>query len=323
MGFICLLCFTIHYKSFEHKGAFHNKASKSEVILGIRETKYLAGRNDWKFRSASCPDVNWEVNLSPCKVGEDFTCTNGQCISIFKRCNKNFDCLDKTDEENCSSFKLLSTYSKEVPPENLMAGDKHRSTDIAVQIDVYTINSIKAFSDIIEITYEMTMAWIDPRVIYRNIHNDNTSKQETNIPNMASMLWTPFSKMMHKNSVLGTVQHDEQSTFSSVEVDYKPSPPNWSDSFEDVNVDGKHGELKQRMRIKGNYECSFELFIYPFDSQLCPFKLTFKSINDMVISLTKRNHTITYHGPSIVGDFEILGWKIEGIMHIYIELKER
>ena len=31
----------------------------------------------------------------------EFTCTNGQCVSLIKRCNKQTDCLDESDEQGC------------------------------------------------------------------------------------------------------------------------------------------------------------------------------------------------------------------------------
>ncbi|KAG5309863.1 VGR protein, partial [Acromyrmex insinuator] len=42
-----------------------------------------------------------------CKKDE-FTCTNGECVSIKNRCNWHYDCTDQSDEENCVKPKCTS-----------------------------------------------------------------------------------------------------------------------------------------------------------------------------------------------------------------------
>ena len=38
---------------------------------------------------------------------EEFQCKNGQCIAEILRCDHVVDCLDQSDEINCSEFKFL------------------------------------------------------------------------------------------------------------------------------------------------------------------------------------------------------------------------
>lgn len=33
-----------------------------------------------------------------------FECRNGRCIEFDERCNKNNDCFDNSDEENCEHY---------------------------------------------------------------------------------------------------------------------------------------------------------------------------------------------------------------------------
>ena len=39
-------------------------------------------------------------------VCTEFTCTNGQCVSMAKQCDRQIDCMDGSDENSCMSFQL-------------------------------------------------------------------------------------------------------------------------------------------------------------------------------------------------------------------------
>ncbi|KYN07112.1 Vitellogenin receptor, partial [Cyphomyrmex costatus] len=60
---------------------------------------------------AHCPNGEDETmdchKREKCKENE-FTCTNGECISIKSRCNWHYDCTDQSDEENCIKPKCAS-----------------------------------------------------------------------------------------------------------------------------------------------------------------------------------------------------------------------
>ena len=87
-----------------------------------------------------------------CDKSKQFTCWNGECISIDKKCNQEFNCEDGSDEQECDLIKLDSEkYRKEFVPR------KHSSTEklkVKVGFDVFDIvevNQIKVrlFMDLI------------------------------------------------------------------------------------------------------------------------------------------------------------------------------
>ena len=41
-----------------------------------------------------------------CRNSTEFRCKSGQCISSTLRCNKQFECTDKSDEDHCDHGRL-------------------------------------------------------------------------------------------------------------------------------------------------------------------------------------------------------------------------
>ena len=180
---------------------------------------------------------------------------------------------------------------------------------MVINIDVLSINSIEPYLNTIEITYEMTLSWIDSRIVYMNTHTDNTTSKKIHIHNLEETLWTPFLNQIHKNSILGEIKNDEVTADSRVEVKYHPKLVNPTSSFEDLEMSGEYGTLHQKMRIKGQYECIFNLFVYPFSHQNCTFNLAFKLVNKP-LSIASHSHSIRYLGVAKLGEFEIKEWHV-------------
>ena len=55
------------------------------------------------------------MKLSGC-AGYEFTCGDGQCININKRCDQINHCRDKTDELDCRLLVLEDGYNQAIPP---------------------------------------------------------------------------------------------------------------------------------------------------------------------------------------------------------------
>ena len=62
---------------------------------------------------------NTTLKLSGCAVDE-FTCDDGQCISITNRCDQIINCRDKTDEKECRLLVLDKGYNKDISPFDLV-----------------------------------------------------------------------------------------------------------------------------------------------------------------------------------------------------------
>ena len=61
----------------------------------------------------------FDFNPKQCNPKKQFTCWNGHCIPLWKRCNEIEDCTDGSDEERCTQVKLdESKYRMTEVPRN-------------------------------------------------------------------------------------------------------------------------------------------------------------------------------------------------------------
>lgn len=57
-----------------------------------------------------------ECKIAAVNCGDDFTCNNGRCINSTLTCNKQNDCGDSSDEQNCGELKTVCPVEKRVAP---------------------------------------------------------------------------------------------------------------------------------------------------------------------------------------------------------------
>ena len=96
----------------------YNDTALKDISAIYNDTReYPMGFKVWKVTNDNCPGPPTKnLVFSGCDLNE-FTCNNGNCIKITKRCDNIIDCPDSSDESNCDRFNS-STYNKHIPPES-------------------------------------------------------------------------------------------------------------------------------------------------------------------------------------------------------------
>ena len=68
----------------------------------------------WGQTHSDGEDYTGHLKLTGCNITRQFTCDDGQCVTMEQRCNQHPDCRDRSDEQNC---KVLGEgYNRNVPP---------------------------------------------------------------------------------------------------------------------------------------------------------------------------------------------------------------
>ena len=79
-------------------------------IQGVSYAEFstlVIGKNAWEISGDYACSAIAQVkvlSLSSCSV-QQFTCTNGMCIDMFKRCDNSNDCNDKSDHKKTTNHK--------------------------------------------------------------------------------------------------------------------------------------------------------------------------------------------------------------------------
>ena len=257
------------------------------------------GRNKWAYSNEKEEDYE-SFCLSNCKLGEEFTCNSGECISMLKRCDRNFDCEDNSDELLCKGLEIPLSYSKNNAPSVSSSGN--RITRLIVQCIVEKVNFIDTINTKIGLVLTLTMFWNDSRLTFKNLHH----KGKATIRNqMSEQIWLPLHNSVHVYAVLGKILTDGNQL---VEMHGENKLPfDIETSIEDYYYSGSNNSLSMIQRFQVEYDCHFDLQNYPFDEQICRFGLDVKGKDDeKFLLIHNSSESIAYIGPKDVGDFEII-----------------
>ena len=117
---------------------------------------FTLGKHNWTIKGDEGCDHghSTELKMSGCQEG-NFTCNDGQCVSIDLRCNQLPDCRDESDENNCNILVLKEGYNKRVPPI-----DSNEPVNVSVSIDLLRLVDIYEPDYSIEIQFEIMLKWL-------------------------------------------------------------------------------------------------------------------------------------------------------------------
>ena len=124
---------------------------------------FTLGRNTWTiFEDIGCNKKNnsYEIDLkmTACKE-EDFTCYDGQCVSMTKRCDQVPNCRDDSDEKGCNILVLKEGYNKRVPPVGKNEKDELTPVPVNVSLTLLKVVDIKEEDYSIELQIQINLQW--------------------------------------------------------------------------------------------------------------------------------------------------------------------
>lgn len=162
---------------------------------------YPLGRRWWTLRHTICdlPEgEEIELSLSPCH-DDQYMCQNGECVDTSHRCNLMTDCLDGSDEEDCSFILLPKGYRKHLTPIHPVT---KAALPLTPHIDIYRFNAIDVISMTVTVEFSLSLTWRDHRLTFKNLH-DGTKKAIISTSDLEK-IWIPDYE--YKNIYSGELQ---------------------------------------------------------------------------------------------------------------------
>ena len=117
------------------------------------------------------------LKLTGCNQEGEFTCNDGQCIKMERRCNQVPNCRDESDELNCQMLLLKNGYNKNLPPITANLSENEDSilpVPVNISITLMKVVEIEETDHSIRLQFQISLQWRENRVTYQNLKIDTT-----------------------------------------------------------------------------------------------------------------------------------------------------
>ena len=123
--------------------------------------------------------------------GGEFTCDNGQCVSMAKRCDQLPDCDDGSDEKGCKLFSMVDGYNKVVSPFKRMSFLNETLVPVSINVSLKLLKMVEIDEgdNSIDLQFEIILEWRDSRIAYNNLKKNIFFNALTE--DEISMIWLP------------------------------------------------------------------------------------------------------------------------------------
>jgi hypothetical protein len=260
-------------------------ASKASGLLGTSEwTVY----ND----SRECnPAFSYKVTLTltGCSSAE-FTCVDGSCISMERRCDGRVDCGDNSDEVGCATAAVLSSYSKEMNPPPLPRETQAR---VALSVQLRAILQLDELAEIMYVKYVLLTRWTDPGLDFHNLKRN--ANQNVLSEDERTRIWVPKvifentkateTTLLDMNSIIRILPNANFS-YTKTELSHQ----------QNIHIFlGANTQVEMSRSYETEFLCLYNMAWYPFDSQTCSLDYMLDVTANTFVEL--ESGSLNYSGP--------------------------
>ena len=175
------------------------------------------------------------------------------------------------------------SYRKILPPIS-----KDKKTNIAVSMDIRSIKNIDELAMVFNAEVFISLQWRDPRLTYKNLgSNDNFFGKF-----WTEQIWLPplyFSNTESNHEII-----DDASILVEVIRLGSPKPNELHYLDEGNEYTGADNDLKLSTQQQLDFQCTFELSKFPFDTQTC--SLNIRIPREIRKFITLEPKTLNYSG---------------------------
>ena len=250
---------------------YDRKDNRSEATSSSSEASMLVGVHTFDFSnvkedicSAAEESKMLKVKVTSCNNGE-FTCNDGQCLDMEKRCDQISNCKDESDEDNCKMLVMKENYNKKIAPFQFDYKEQ-AITPAAVNVSftVMDMLSIQEVNLVFVLKFRLLMEWYDHRLKYHNLKKQRSANLLTR--EEIDKLWIPFVVFGNTENNDATKGDDDTEVTITREGNYKESPGH---IIEEINIfTGHDNRITFQQAYAKTFKCEYQLQLYPFDTQV-------------------------------------------------------
>ena len=244
---------------------------KTFAFTDASKSSFLLGSNVWKIANDSKNCNNGKpyeavLKLTGCRE-DQFTCQDGQCISMNKRCDQVSNCRDKTDEQNCKLVVVETGYNKKVAPFTVdLVTEEMSPARIDVSIDLLDVIEISEQNHKISFKFGISLGWYDHRVVYHKLKAEmgfNTLNDEE-----MGNVWIPYLIYDNTDNNEAVVISEAIQTVMAIsrEGNFNRSRMDVPDEIEIFS--GQDNKISMNQTYSKTFKCTYLIHWFPFDTQV-------------------------------------------------------
>ena len=276
--------------------SYNDKSKYAVMSLKDSTDSFPLGRKTWTVRKGICEmeDEQKTLTFSVCEGGM-FTCDDGECIELTKKCNLEEDCSDGTDEIYCDNIDFSSGYRTSLAPRT------DGGVKLFVNVSVSTFPTISTEELQFIANFELSLRWEDQRLKYKNLRNiTNLNKiEQRDIDRM----WKP--SVDFKNAVEPKTTEVDDKTSMFIHKEHDPRAGSLRREIEADVFEGEWATIIMRKEYFITFECEFELRSYPFDTQQCQMVFRLRGVTQRYMYFAEDYQAITYNGITHLTEFTV------------------
>lgn len=293
-------------QSLKSPGKISKLSVLSDDKYPIGRLEWIVQNNDTEFGICGLSDGKIHtLTFSDCHP-EKYTCNNGQCVELSQKCDGLIDCDDGTDELECQFLVLDKNYSKDKLP---LIQNKNEPVKVYFKISISAYPKIDTANSKITTDYDLFLKWYDPRLIFRDLKADETFNDLSDDNKM--IIWSPKVEVPNALGPVKGQLNDDSTSVILLKEDEENLPEDFSLSQEARLFSGEKNAVLLRRKFSQDHACNFNLFYYPFDTQVCNLRFELRDKSEDFVAFEKEGQGINYVGDRNLADYQIVMEKLE------------
>ena len=247
-----------------------SKASKTSFVLG-RHT-WTISNDDYMCNEGR--EYTTMLKMTGCNPDGEFTCDDGQCIKMERRCDqvtgKVPNCRDESDEEGCQLIVFKNNYNKNIPPIGNTKDGRAIPAFVSISITLMKVVEIEEVDHSIHLQFQISLSWKENRVTYQNLKTQTSLNALT--ADDINTIWLPL--IVYDNTDqkeltrLGEYGNGEWSTDVTVTREGNFTRSDIREIHEAEIFQGTENRLTMNQTYTWEFQCKYKLQQYPFDTQV-------------------------------------------------------